>query len=666
MKTDVLTEANYRQLCDEIWKHNRLYYVENAPLISDLEYDKLFAKLIEIENKHPEWIYPGSPTQRVGEMVSGGFPVASHTVPMLSLANSYSPEEVHDFLKRIERLLQKKSVHYAVELKMDGIAISIRYEKGLLVRAVTRGDGRQGDEITANVRTIQNLPLEIPFQYDLEVRGEVFMPKKAFAQLNEEHRKAGKPLFANPRNAAGGSLKLLDPQEVVKRNLQISFYGIAELPAALEITSQSEALHFLKSIGLPVVGGWVECDTFDEIWAFAKTVEKERKELPFEIDGIVIKVDDLATQKKIGITGKNYRWAVAYKFSPEQAETTIHEITVQVGRTGVLTPVAELEPVFVAGSTISRATLHNEDEVQRKDIRVGDHVLIEKGGDVIPKVVAVNKELRPPHTHPWKMPQKCPACGTSVVRTADEVAVRCPNRTGCPAQELRRIIYFTSKWGMDIEHLGEKIVLQLVEKGFVKRLSDLYRLTAEELFQLKNFKEKSVQNVLESLEKSKDVPLERFLMALGIKHVGAETAELLAKRAGNLEAVAQMTEEELMEIEGIGPKVAESVVSFFADPENQEEIARLLELGVRPHVKQVKKMEGHPFKGKTFVLTGALQNYTRDSAASLIKERGGKVSGSVSKSTDYVLAGEEPGSKFDKAKQLGITILSEEEFISLL
>lgn len=660
-------QADYHTLSEEIWEHNRRYYVENAPTISDFEYDKLFDKLLKIEEEHPEWIFPGSPTQRVGEIASGGFPLATHRVPMLSLANTYSDEELQEFLKRIERLLHKKSILYLTELKMDGIAISIRYEKGLLVRAVTRGDGRQGDEITANARTIKTLPLQLSGSYPdvLEARGEVFMPKAAFAALNEYQHASGKPLFANPRNAAGGSLKLLDPKEVAKRGLAISFYGIAELPDE-KIESQFEALRYLKQLGLPVVGDFEHCHTFEEIWAFAKAVEKKRKNLPFEIDGIVVKVDDLATQKKLGITGKNYRWAVAYKFSPEQAETTIHAITIQVGRTGVLTPVAELEPVFVAGSTISRATLHNEDEVRRKDIRIGDYVLIEKGGDVIPKVVEVKKELRPPHTHPWEMPKVCPACGTTVVRCEDEVAVRCPNQAECPAQELKRIIYFTSKGGMDIDHLGEKIVLQLVEKGFVARVSDLYKLTADELFQLKNFKEKAVENVLESLEKSKNVSLAKFLMALGIKHVGAETAELLAEREGSLETIGQMTEEELMNIEGIGPKVAESIVSFFASPENQEEIALLLALGVKPHAQKVKKIEGHPFQGKTFVLTGALQNYTRDTAASLIKERGGKVAGSVSKSTDYVLAGEEAGSKLEKAEKLGIRILSEETFISLL
>ncbi|MCC5832966.1 MAG: NAD-dependent DNA ligase LigA [Chlamydiales bacterium] len=660
-------KKGYEKLCDEIWEHNWHYYVKNAPKISDYEYDKLFERVVKLEKEHPEWVFPGSPSQRVGEMVSGGFPLVKHTSPMLSLANSYSSDEVNEFLHRIERLLHKKNVTYLTEFKMDGIAVSVRYENGVLIRAVTRGNGEEGEEITSNIRTIESLPLKLRGNFPdiLEARGEVYLSKKAFEALNKQQEKAGKPLFANPRNAAGGSLKLLNPKEVAKRKLDISFYGLAEI-SEHEPKTQFEALKLLQKFGLPIAGDFRECRTFDEIWDFAEKVEKKRPKLPFEIDGIVIKVDELAAQKKLGVTGKNYRWAVAYKFAPERAETVIREIIVQVGRTGVLTPVAELEPVPVAGSTISRATLHNEDEVKRKDIRVGDHVFIEKGGDVIPKVVEVNRAKRPSHSKSWKMPSKCPACGTPVVRSEVEVAIRCPNKSGCPAQELKRIIFFTGKAGMDIDHLGEKVVMQLVEKGFVKRLSDIYKLTPEQLFRLKNFKEKSVENLLTSIEKSKEVSLGRFIMALGIKYVGAETADLLADRVGDLEKIALMTEEELLEIEGIGPKVAESIVTFFADPDHQEEIALLLENGVKPSVRKVTGYQEHPFRGKTFVLTGGLEHYTRDHARSLIKERGGKVSGSVSKSTDYVLVGEDPGSKYEKAKKLGVKILSEEQFNALL
>lgn len=663
-----MTKADYIKLCRQIWEHNWHYYVQNAPLISDYEFDKLLEKLIAIEEKHPEWVFPGSPTQRVGEMVSGGFPVVAHIHPMLSLANSYSPEEVTAFLERMERMLQKKSIIYETELKMDGIAISIRYEQGILIRAVTRGNGEEGEEITSNIRTIRSLPLQLrgDFPEVLESRGEVFMSKRVFEALNKEQKKLGKPQFANPRNAAGGSLKLLNPKEVEKRDLGISFYGIAEISPSHELATQWDCLYALQKWGLPVVGSFERCRSFEDIWKFAEKIAKMRSSLPFEIDGIVVKIDDLTEQRKLGVTGKNYRWAIAYKFAPERAETVIREITLQVGRTGVLTPVAELEPVFVAGSTISRATLHNEDEVKRKDIRVGDAVFIEKGGDVIPKVVGVNLAKRPSPTYPWRMPSECPACGSSLVKSEDEVAIRCPNQTRCPAQALRRIIFFASKSGMDIEHLGERVVTQLVELGFVKRLSDLYELTAKQLYQLKNFKEKAVHNLLESLEKSKEVSLDRFLMALGIKHVGAETADLLATRVGSLERIALMTEQELQNIEGIGPKVAEAIVTYFADREHQEEIARLLERGVRPFVKRVTLFRDHAFKGKTFVLTGSLERYTRDHASSLIKERGGKISGSVSRTTDYLLMGGEPGSKYDKAKKLGVNLLTEEEFIALL
>ena len=655
-------EIDYRKLCDEIWEHNRLYYVENAPQITDREYDHLLKELEIVEESHPQWIFPGSPSQRVGESLVGGFPVAKHNVPMLSLANSYSDNEVQDFIKRMEKLLHKKDVLLEAELKLDGIACSVRYEKGTLVRAVTRGNGTEGDEITANVRTIQSLPLQLQGDYPdlLEVRGEVFMPKQAFADLNKRSSKQ----FVNPRNAAGGSLKLLNPKEVSKRGLAISFYGIAE--SSKDFESHTDSLHTLMKWGLPVVVQHTKCHNFDEVMQFAERVEKKRDSLPYEIDGIVIKVDNLAAQKKLGVTGKNYRWAVAYKFAATQAESVIEEITVQVGRTGVLTPVAELTPVFVSGSTISRATLHNEDEVKRKDVRIGDHVFIEKGGDVIPKVVSVITSKRPADSKPWKMPTTCPACQTPVVRSEKEVAVRCPNKSGCPAQELQRIFFFAGKGGMDIENLGKKVVMQMVEFKLINSISDIYRLTAEDLFKLPNFKEKSVNNLLEALETSKEVALDRFLLALGIPFVGAETASLLAQRAGNLDKLFELTEEELLEIEGVGPVVADSVLTFFADEGNLDEIDELLDAGVIPKVTETRQFKEHDFQGKIFVLTGALEHYTRDSAGSLIRERGGKVSGSVSKKTDYLLLGADPGSKYEKAKKLGVALLSEKEFEKLL
>lgn len=658
-----ISKEHYLELCAQLWEHNRRYYIDNAPTISDYAYDQLLQELSEIEKRHPEWVFPGSPTQMVGEGIAGSFEVAPHEVPMLSLANTYTEGEVQDFIKRMHKMLQKADVPFAAEIKMDGIAVSLYYEEGIFVRGLTRGNGREGEEITQNLLTIPSLPVKLKnnFPKRLEVRGEVFMPVSAFKALNATRAQEGLNLFANPRNAAGGSLKLLDSALVAQRHLAIVMHGIAEV-SDQPFSTHMEGLEFLHTLGLPVVTDKKLCHTFDEIWDFASKIEKKRGSFDFQIDGIVIKVNDLSSQKKLGVTGKNYRWAIAYKFSPEQVETKMHAITVQVGRTGVLTPVAELEPVLLAGSTIARATLHNVDEIRRKDIRIGDTVLIEKGGDVIPKVVGVNPHLRPKNAALWHMPKQCPACKCDVQQVEGEVAFRCPNKAHCPAQELGRLIHFASKAGMDIEHMGEKVVTQLVEKGFVKRLSDIYRLKKEQLFELKNFKEKAVENLIESIEKSKQVSLERFIMALGIKHVGIETATAIANATGDVEGLLQLTSEDLMKIEGIGAKVAESVLTFIADAENQGEIKRLLDHGVNPKKIEVKKYDNHPFFGKTFVLTGALMGYTRDHATSLIKERGGVTSNTVSKKTDYLLCGIDPGSKYEKALKLGVKVMVEEEF----
>lgn len=661
------SKSDYYKLCEEVWMHNYHYNVKHAPLISDYEYDQLYQKIEALEKLHPDWIYAGSPTQRVGDMLSGGFKVIPHRILMLSLANTYSSEEIQDFLKRMFKLLEKKQVVFTCELKMDGIAVSVAYEKGLLKQAVTRGDGKSGDDITNNIKTINALPLQLigtDIPDYLEIRGEVFMTRSVFEKLNQLRAEHDEILWANPRNAAAGSLKLLDPAEVAKRNLDIVFYSLAE-DSTGHIKSQFDALKAMKEWGLPTIQYAQRCQDFEEIWAFAENVRQQRKSLPFDIDGVVIKVDDLVSQKMLGVTGKNVRWAVAYKFAPEQAETMIRDITVQVGRTGVLTPVAELEPVFLAGSTIARATLHNEDEIIRKDIRIGDTVIIEKGGDVIPKVVSVLIAKRPLRSTIWRMPNICPVCGSSVVRTEDEVAVRCMNEL-CEAQKWRRIVFFAGKNAMDIDNLGEKVILQLINKGFVSRPSDIYRLTAEDLYQLENFKQKSVENLLKSIEKSRNVSLQRFIMALGIKHIGTGTAELLAHRAGTIEKLAQITVDELLQIDGVGDKVAYSIVEYFSSEKNREEIALLLHYGVKPEQSLLKLHDNHPFNGKTFVLTGTLKQYTRDAAAKLIKERGGKISSSVSKITDYVLAGEEAGSKLDKALKLGVTVLTEDEFIQFL
>lgn len=667
MKTSI-TLQDYKKLCDEVWDHNRRYFVENNPIISDEEFDHLFNKLKQIELDHPEWILSTSPTQRVGEAISEGFKTIVHKVPMLSLSNTYSKEEIADFIKRMQKLVEDRKLAFSCELKMDGIAISATYENGVFIRGVTRGDGRKGDDITHNLKTIDALPLRLygkNIPDVLEVRGEVFMKHAVFKKLNQEKARVDESLWANPRNAAAGSLKLLDPHEVAKRKLSIVFYGIAENSTA-DVTSQYACHDYLKGLGLPILECHTRCSTLDEIWAFTEKVYKLRPTLEYDIDGVVVKVDDLHEQRQLGNTGKNPRWAIAYKFAAEKAMTHIRDITVQVGRTGILTPVAELDPVFLAGSTIARATLHNQDEVLRKDIRIGDIATIEKGGDVIPKVVEVHPDRRSHHSVPWKMPSECPSCGTAVIKLEGEVAVRCPNTQGCPEQLLRRIVYFSSKAAMDIDNMGEKVVEQLVKRGFVHRPSDIYKLTPFQLYQLDGFKDKSVHNLMSSIEKSKDVALDRFIMALGIKHIGSGTAELLATRAGNIETLMNMSVNEFLEIEGVGDIVAQSLHDYFGDNHHVEEINRLLANGVKPRQQQARIFTGHDFSGKTFVLTGTLHAFTRAAAATMIKERGGKVSESVSKKTDFLVAGDDPGSKLEKAKTLSIKILTESEFAALL
>lgn len=660
-----ITKSDYLKLCQEIWSHNHLYY-DGQPVISDEEFDALLKRVSAIEKAHPEWIVPDSPTQRVGESPSTGFKTVTHNIPMLSLANVYSKEELNAFLERINRLVDQPNPLYSCELKMDGVAISVTYEKGIFTRAVTRGNGVSGDDVTSNVKTIKSLPLRLVGEQIpeiLELRGEVFMPHQVFEELNKQRAKAEEPLWANPRNAAAGSLKLLDPQEASKRNLSILFYSIAEGPK--NIHSQFESHAYMRSQGLPILHYIEKCRSLDEIWAFAEKIRKLRPSLPYDIDGIVIKLDNLLEQKHLGSTGKNPRWAVAYKFAAEQAVTKINMITVQVGRTGVLTPVAELEPVFLAGSTISRATLHNAEEVKRKDIRVGDTVTIEKGGDVIPKVVNVHLSLRPAHSQPWTMPQHCPNCGTKVVQVGEEVAFRCPN-PHCTEQRLKRLVHFAGKSGMDIDGMGVRVLEQLLQLGFVTNPSDIYTLTEEQLLQLEGFKEKSAHNLLTGIQASKKPTLSRFIMALGIPHIGTGTADLLAMHAGSLPALAQMTEEKLLTIEGIGPIVAKAVVEFFQDKHNQDEISKLLASGIHLQKVTAPKLLSSAFEGKIFVLTGTLTQYTRQQASDLIKERGGKVSDSVSKKTDYLVAGDEAGSKLAKAQELGVTILSETEFTEML
>ncbi|MEL7430949.1 MAG: NAD-dependent DNA ligase LigA [Chlamydiota bacterium] len=656
-------EKEYQKLVKELIHHDHLYYEKADPTISDYEYDQLFSRVDQFEKKHPEKIDPQSPTQRVSDPLTEGFTKRKHRTPMRSLANTYSAKELQEFIDRVKKTLGKEALSFSVELKMDGVAVSVIYKKGELSCALTRGNGTMGDDITNNMKTIRSLPLVLKGKQvpqDLELRGEVYLPIQHFQEMNLDREENGLSPWANPRNAAAGSLKLLSPREVQARKLKVVFYGAANVDA---FSSQHEVHLALRKLGLPVAKEehFARCETAQEILAFADKVKAARHKLPFEIDGIVVKVDTLAYHDRLGFTGKCPRSSVAYKFAPEQAETLIEEITLQMGRTGVLTPVAELRPTLLQGSLISRATLHNQEEIQRKDIRIGDAVVIEKGGDVIPKVVSVLRKKRPQKAKPWIMPQTCPFCDAPLEKHPDEVAVRCSNPT-CPQIQLQRLIFYASKQGMDIGSLGVKVMRKLFETNLVQRFSDIYRLRKEDLESLPNFQEKSIQKLLSNIEESKRVPLHRFLLALGIQYVGKETAPLLEERAGTLSNLYRISKEDLLAIDGIGEKAAQSLITFLSDPTRRQEIEDLLSLGVEPIFSQEPIEEGHPFSGKSFVLTGSLQRYTREEAGKIIKQKGGLIKNSVSKKTDFLLVGEDPGSKLAKAEKLGVPILSEEEF----
>lgn len=655
-----------------IREHDYRYYVLNEPIISDYEYDQLMAKLIALENAHPELITPDSPTQRVGGEPIKEFPTVVHEIPMLSLSNTYSIEELQEFENRLKNFLPGETFDYVTELKFDGIAVSLIYRDGVLVQAATRGDGEQGDEITNNLKTIRSVPLRLfvnaHLPQNIEVRGEVYMTKSAFEKLNKEQEKLGEKPFANPRNATGGTLKLQDPQLVAKRSLSFTAYYLRLLGEDREripLTTHFEALHMLRELGLPVSRHIALGKSLWEVVDFCNTWEEKRDELPFEIDGVVIKVNRFDQQERLGATAKSPRWATAYKFKPRQATTVLRKIHFQVGRTGVITPVAVLEPVSLGGITITRATLHNEEEIQRKDIREGDTVIVERGGDVIPKIVGVVKEKRTTNSVPFQMPSTCPVCGGPVVRERGEVAVRCEN-IACPAQVHRRIAHFASRTAMDIEGLGESWIQALIENKFVSDYGDLYYLQKKELLKLERMGEKSAQNLLEAIEASKTRPLDRIIFALGIRHVGANVATLLADHFGSIEKLKNATEEELSRIEGIGPIIVESIVHFFSQKHNLEVLEKLRGAGVRMEEERIKPSIQGIFAGKTFVLTGALTRFTREAATELIESEGGHVASSVSSNTDYVLVGENPGSKYRKALDLGIQIMDEDTFVNLL
>lgn len=662
-------KKHYNELLKQIAHHDMLYYQKSSPEISDYDYDMLVEELKAIERLHPEWMSSTSPSMVLADKPTKGFIQKKHEVPMLSLGNTYTIEEIKAFIERVHKGLERSQVKFFCELKMDGIAISVRYEKGRLVQALTRGDGVSGDDVTENIKTIHNLPLVLNDGYPevLELRGEVFMPHQVFNKLNLEKQEMGEALYANPRNAASGSLKMLDSSEVKKRGLKIVFYGIAQAQG-FKLIEQHTLNHHLEKWGLPCQdkNHVVLAQTIEDIVSYAEKIESLRATLPFDIDGIVIKVDHIPYHDLLGFTAKTPRFAIAYKFAPQVARTKLLDITLQIGRTGIITPVAELEPTFLAGSTISRATLHNADEIARKDIRIGDFVFIEKGGDVIPKVTGVDLKSRDPSLKQFHMPKNCPCCHEALQKHPDDVGVYCVNFAGCDEQKIRFLQFFVSKNGLDIEHLGEKVVRALYEHGFVKEPADFFKLTADELGRLEGFKDKSITNVLTSLKKAQEVTLAKLLVSLGIPSVGVSLAKELAKKYMTLDELQQASMENLEQIEGIGEKSAHMIHHFFHDHSKKSMLDHLLKTGMKIENKQSKIIPGHIFNEKTFVLTGTLLSFSRDEARALIEERGGKVSGSVSKKTDYVLYGLEAGSKLEKAQALKIKLLDEEEFKKML
>ena len=648
----------------EIQRHEKLYYALGKPEISDRDFDRLMAELVALEAASPELATPDSPTRRVGGEPLAGFAQVRHEPPMMSLDNTYNLDELRDWAARLERLAPAEAAagfDFVAELKVDGVSTSLLYEGGVLVRGATRGNGAVGDDVTENLRTVRALPLRLPASAPrrLLVRGEVFMPRAEFARVNREREAAGEELYANPRNVTAGSIRQLDSRQVAKRRLAAVVYQIAEGPP---MATHSESLESLARWGFPVHDSWRRCHGLAAVEAYVAEWRERRHALGFETDGVVVKIDDLALRERLGTTSKAPRWAVAYKYEPEQAESVVRAIVVQVGRTGVLTPVAEFDPVLVAGSTVRRATLHNYEDLSRKDVRVGDTVVIEKAGEVIPRVVEVRLDRRPEESRPFEMPALCPECGDPVVRFEGEVATRCINPE-CPAVRQETIRHFVSRNAMDIEGLGDERIAQLVAAGLLKDIPGLYRLERETLAALPGWGEKSADNLLASLAESRHRPLARLLFGLGIRMVGERTAKLLAQHFGSLAALAAASEEELQVVDEIGPKVAASVRAFFADPRQQRRLAALAAAGVEPPPVERPTAASLPLAGRTVVLTGKLESMSREEAAARLEALGARVAGSVSKKTSFVVAGEDAGSKLDKAKSLGIEILSEAEFL---
>ena len=665
---DLFTQQRHTDLCTEIKRHNQLYYNQDQPEISDAEYDALFRELQEIESQFPDLITPDSPSQKVGAPLTQKFAPSPHVVPMLSLKNAKNAEEFHDFDTSLRKtfLARSEELEYACELKLDGVAIELTYEKGQLIKASTRGDGFVGEDITENVRTIADIPhsLKAPYPDVLDVRGEIYIDLADFQALNRAQEDTGDKTFANPRNAAAGSLRQLDAKITAQRPLRIFCYGVGRMQGITTAT-QIETLQLLEKLGLrvnlehttPVLGAEKVVDTFIRL-------QQQRESLPFEIDGVVVKVNDTALQEELGMVSRSPRWAIALKFPPRQEQTLVEDIGLQVGRTGAITPVAYLKPVIVSGVTVSRASLHNWDEIERLDIRVGDHVIVERAGDVIPDVVKVLTEKRTGKERQIPLPTECPECKAQVHKNPGEVVPRC-NNPRCPAQAIESFKHFVSRDAMDIESLGEKQLSQLLTANKIKDFADLYLIDKEAMFAMERMGDTLAEKLLRSIEASKTQPLSRLLFGLGIRHVGKNTAKILAKRFASLEELAKCSTEQLIAIHEIGDKVAKSIVDYFNNPEKILLLEKLQEAGVKPQAEAVIQQEG-PLTGKTFVITGTLSRWSRKEAEELVEKAGGRAAGSVSKKTDYVLAGENAGSKLTKAEKLGVEVLDETTFAQLV
>jgi DNA ligase (NAD+) len=664
-------EKKIEALREKIRYHEHLYHVLDNPEISDADFDKLMQQLKTLESEHPSLVTPDSPTQRVSGKPREGFLKVPHSSPMLSLDNTYNEEELRDWERRVHELTGRSDVDYVCELKLDGMSLALIYEDGKLVKGVTRGDGSVGEDVTLNIRTVRSIPLSIPKERlkkagippDFEVRGELLMPTASFKKINEERERNGLPTFANPRNFTAGTVRQLDPNITAERRMDYFPYILLQ-NGRTYFDRHLKTLTALETAGFKVNSNHKLVRSMDEVWAFIQQWEEKRDSLPYEIDGIVVKVDRIALQDELGFTGKAPRWAIAYKYAARAGITKLESVRWQVGRTGKLTPVAELVPVAIGGTTVRNATLHNVDEIERLGIKIGDWVQVERGGDVIPKVAKViDDKDHPRGKGDIEVPEKCPICGTKVVRTEGEVDYRCVN-ANCPAKLLGTILHFASRGVMNIDGMGDALVTQLTEHALVKNVADIYNLTKADLLSLERMGDKSAQNILDEIENSKKLPLERVIYGLGIRMVGERTAQFLAEHFGSMEALESASVEELQNVNEVGPRIAESIVEFFSIAANRKLVERLREAGLT--LKGKKKERGTKLAGKTFVLTGTLAKHTRDEAKKMIEDAGGKVTGSVSKKTDYVVAGADAGSKLDKAKELGVDVIDEQKMIRLV